>query len=59
MDDAAARQQATIIMMVALALGACTPQQDVAQCEVEAIRLIQITYANFPTTQLADMWPHA
>jgi hypothetical protein len=50
MDDAAARQQATIIMMVALALGACTPQQDVAQCEVEAIRLIQITYANFPTT---------
>jgi hypothetical protein len=26
-------------MMVALALGGCTPEQDLAQCEVEAFRL--------------------
>jgi hypothetical protein len=44
MDDADARQWAIIIMMVALALGGCTPEQDVARCEVEAIRL----YPNDP-----------
>src|SRR5947209_8069374 len=32
------RMRATI-MMGALALGGCTPDQDVAQCEIEAIRL--------------------
>jgi len=26
-------------MLMALALGGCTPKQDVAQCELEAIRL--------------------
>jgi hypothetical protein len=31
-------------MIVASALGGCTPEQDVAQCEVEAIRL----YPNDP-----------
>jgi hypothetical protein len=32
------------IMMVALALGACTPEQDLGQCKVEAFRL----YPNDP-----------
>src|SRR5215831_4081397 len=41
---------ATIIIMVALALGGCTPEQDVAQCELEAIRL----YPNKPPN---TPWP--
>src|SRR5262245_45825470 len=32
-------KDAIVIMMVALALGGCTPEQDVAQCELEARRL--------------------
>ena len=38
------------IIMVALVLGACMPEQDVAQCEVEAIRL----YPNNPPKQYDD-----
>src|SRR5215469_13564791 len=43
-------RDATIIMMVALALGGCTPDRDVAQCEVEAIRL----YPNNPPKDYDD-----
>lgn len=32
-------KRATLIMMVAFALGGCTSDRDVAQCELEAIRL--------------------
>jgi len=38
------------IMMVALALGGCTPEQDIAQCELEAIRL----YPNDPPKYTDD-----
>jgi len=38
-------------MMVALALGACTPEQDHAQCEVESIRL----YPNTPPQVYDDL----
>src|SRR5262245_46261241 len=38
------------IMMVALALAACTPEQDLAQCEVESIRL----YPNDPPKLSTD-----
>src|SRR5262249_1890920 len=38
------------IMMVALALAACTPEQDIGQCELEAIRL----YPNNPPRWTED-----
>src|SRR5215831_4839653 len=40
----ASTEFATTVMMVASALGACTPEQDLAQCKVEAFRL----YPNDP-----------
>jgi hypothetical protein len=39
------------IMVVALALGGCTPDQDIARCEIEAIRL----YPNDPPTWEKDV----
>jgi hypothetical protein len=41
----------TNIIVVALALGGCTPDQDTAQCEVEAIRL----YPNNPPKVYDDV----